>query len=402
MIQMPKPKKRAKAGPAAARNVPAKKTPAKAPPGKQKAPVTHDEKLAALTQSATTKLKHAETFLLTEENFGQLWSVPTYYVPTGSLGCDRLLGIPGLPGGRLVEVYGPNSSGKTTWLIGVMAQAQNMGGVAVFIDAEQKLDLRYAKALGLDTDRVIFTQTVTMESVFECVDHHVEEARKLFGPGVPIVVGWDSVAGTPTAEEYGAKDPEAKFRASAAKVLKQKCRTTMATLAKNQALFIALNQVYQKMQQQRGGRTYYSDDDETYGGGAIKYHASIRVALFKMSNIYPRGWKYVEGEPIADPIGQTTGVKIVKNQLAAPNRFKRVALLYGQGIDNRVTIFNDFLEAGLIQANGSWYKLDEKFGKTKSWQEGDPHQWWGLADLIAEDPDLWLKLVDVYKTLKSE
>lgn len=393
----PSPKKRRSKTAPAKKDAPAKRAPANRKPGTG----TSAERLNAVASGLASRVKGAQSFLLTEDNFDQLWSKPTFFVSTRSLAVDRALGPQLLPGGRLVEIYGENGSGKSSLIDQILAETQSMNGIAGFIDAEEARDLTYMKRLGVDTDKLIISQAVTMETVFDVVRDVAVNARREFGPKVPIVLAWDSVAGTPTAEEYD--NPTDQYRASAAKVLRQQCRTTMTTLAREQVLFVVANQQYKKMGQKK---SFFSDEDETYGGGAIKYHASIRIAMFKQANIYPRGFDWDEakdengrmksGVTVPDPIGQKTGVKIVKNKLSAPNKYRGITLMYGQGFDNRVTIFEDFLASGLIQLAGSWYKLDDKFGKTKPWQG---HSWWGLADLIAADPELWPKLVTAYRAM---
>jgi recombination protein RecA len=387
---MPMPGKRskgAKAGKTPAKKAPAAKTPAKKKPTE----VSFAANMKGLVEGAP---KVSGAFLLNDSNIDQLWSHPTYHVSTRALGLDRALGIPGLPAGRLVEVYAENGAGKSTLLDQVLAETQAMGGVAAILDVEQARDLSYMGTLGVKTEDLLISQAVTMENVFQTAHYIAESARERFGPGVPIVIGWDSVAGTPTNEEYeGGTDDQ--FRASAAKVIKQNLRTLMSVLARTQVIFLCINQIYKAM---GGGKTFFSDADETYGGGGIKYHASIRIALFKQKNIYPRGYVYQEGQPMKDPIGQVTGVKIVKNKLASPNKYRKLGLIYGTGFDNRFTVFEDFVDCGHILQNGSWYQLAPSvFGEANAhkWQGS----WFGLADLIAQHENLWPLLVSEYKKL---
>ena len=400
----------------------AKKTPAKRT-AKAKAKSTPAKKAATgKAVSRADKLRAAlagdqDAVLLS--NQGALWSKPGYYIGSRSIAIDRAMGIPGYPAGRMVEIFGPPSSGKTTLVDSAIAECQARGGLAILIDSEHARDLGYMQHLGVvlppdDQDPleaalhaiendlpipVIIVQCRTIEDVIDKANYWSVAARDIMGPDVPVLLAWDSVAGTPTNEESAASTAADKFRASAAKVLKFGMRTTIQNIAQSQTVFICTNQPYASM---KAG--YGAAERETYGGDGIKFHSSLRIDLLATTKIKARG--VADDDWQANPIGQVVNAKFIKNKMAAPHRRSRFALIYdetyGRGIDNGWSLWHDSCGKDVtpppnapIKQNGSWYSIDPRFGEFPSWQG----KHWGLNELLAENPGLYAQLVAAYMAM---
>lgn len=360
--------------------------PAKASPSKKAKADTatsFDEKIQSLMASSPGR-----PILVDAESLDDLWSVPRYYLPTGSIAVDAAIGKPGLPAGRLTEVFGPENIGKTTFLAALIAQTQRMGGLPITVDSEHKMDLNRLAKLGVDLKRMPFEQVSTIEEVFEVFKHWAPKARETMGPDVPILFSWDSVAGTPTKAEFAA-GTEQKFQAEAAKVLKQQFRACAQIIAQTQVVLVVTNQVYAKM-----GGAFYGPDTETYGGGAIKYHATLRIGLRFAGQLKPPG---ATSEDRVPPVGQIVEAKIVKNQIAAPWRWRKYALRYDAGIDNVWNLFEELQAHGVIERNGTWFRISQEIQtalgiETKAFQGSH----FGLTELCSEHPALYAHLIQLY------
>src|SRR6185437_5097948 len=261
-------------------------------------------------------------------------------VSTGSLGLDIALGIGGLPRGRVIEIYGPESSGKTTLALHVVAETQKKGGIAAYVDAEHALDPVYARKLGVDIDEMLISQPETGEQALEITDTLVRSG------GVDIVV-IDSVAAlTPKAElegEMGDSLPGLQAR-----LMSQALRKLTASICRSNAIVLFINQIRMKI------GIMFGNPETTTGGNALKFYASVRLDIRRIGAIKDRD----------EVIGNQTRVKVVKNKVAPPFKQVEFDIMYGQGISKTGELVDLGVKAGVVEKSGSWFSHDgERIGQ---------------------------------------
>ncbi|WP_028486184.1 recombinase RecA [Thiomicrorhabdus chilensis] len=263
-------------------------------------------------------------------------------ISTGSLGLDMALGIGGLPKGRVVEIYGPESSGKTTLTLHAIAEAQKMGGTAAFVDAEHALDPIYAEKLGVDIDNLLVSQPDTGEQALEITDALVRS-------GAVDIVVVDSVAAlTPKAEIEG--DMGDSHMGLQARLMSQALRKLTANIKRTNTLVIFINQIRMKI------GVMFGSPETTTGGNALKFYASVRLDIRRIGAIK-------KGDEI---LGNETRVKVVKNKVSPPFKQVEFDILYGQGISREGEIIDLGVKEKLIEKSGSWYSYnDQKIGQGK-------------------------------------
>jgi recombination protein RecA len=263
-------------------------------------------------------------------------------VSTGSLGLDLALGIGGLPRGRIVEIYGPESSGKTTLTLQVIAEAQALGGIAAFIDAEHALDPQYARKLGVRTEDLLISQPDNGEQALEIADMLVRS-------GSVDVVVVDSVAAlTPKAEIEGEMGDQ--LPGLQARLMSQALRKLTANIKRSNTLVIFINQIRMKI------GVMFGNPETTTGGNALKFYASVRIDIRRIGSIK-------KGEEV---IGSETRVKVVKNKTAPPFRNAEFDILYGEGISREGEVIELGVANNIVDKSGAWYAYNgEKIGQGK-------------------------------------
>ena len=276
-------------------------------------------------------------------------------VSTGSLGLDLALGVGGLPRGRVIEIYGPESSGKTTLTLQAIAEMQRVGGTCAFIDAEHALDVQYAQKLGVNLQELLISQPDTGEQALEIVDALVRSAS------VDLVVV-DSVAAlTPKAEiegEMGDSLPGLQAR-----LMSQALRKLTSTIKKTNTMVIFINQIRMKI------GVMFGSPETTTGGNALKFYASVRLDIRRIGSIK-------KGEEV---IGNETKVKVVKNKVSPPFKTAEFDILYGQGISREGEIIDMGVEAKVLEKSGAWYAYNgEKIGQGKD----------NAREFLKENPDV--------------
>jgi len=259
---------------------------------------------------------------------------------TGSLGLDIALGIGGLPKGRIVEIYGPESSGKTTLTLHAVAEEQKKGGVCAFVDAEHALDPLYARKLGVNLDELLISQPDTGEQALEIADTLVRS-------GAVSMVVVDSVAAlTPKAELEGDMG-DAQVGAQA-RLMSQAMRKLTASIARSNCMVIFINQIRMKI------GVMFGSPETTTGGNALKFYASVRLDIRRIGSIKDRD----------EVVGNATRVKVVKNKVAPPFKQVEFDIMYGEGISKTGELIDLGVKAGVVEKSGAWYSYgDERIGQ---------------------------------------
>jgi recombination protein RecA len=261
-------------------------------------------------------------------------------ISTGSLGLDIALGIGGLPRGRVIEIYGPESSGKTTLALHVVAEAQKRGGICGFIDAEHALDTVYARKLGVDLEQLLISQPDTGEQALEITDTLVRS-------GAIDVLVIDSVAAlTPRAELEGEMGEQ--LPGSQARLMSQALRKLTGSISKSRCMVIFINQIRMKI------GVMFGNPETTSGGNALKFYASVRLDIRRIGAIKER----------EEVVGNQTRVKVVKNKVAPPFKQIEFDIMYGEGISKSGELVDLGVKAGIVEKSGAWFSFDsERIGQ---------------------------------------
>jgi len=285
-------------------------------------------------------------------------------VPTGSLGLDIALGIGGLPRGRVVEIYGPESSGKTTLALHAIAEAQRLGGTCAFVDAEHALDPVYAAKLGVDVESLLISQPDAGEQALEITDTLVRS-------GAIDVLVIDSVAAlVPRAELEGEMgDTHVGLQA---RLMSQALRKLTSSISRSRCIVIFINQIRMKI------GVMFGNPDTTSGGNALKFYASVRLDIRRIGAIKDRD----------EIVGNQTRVKVVKNKLAPPFRMVEFDIMYGQGISKVGELLDLGVRAGVVEKSGSWYSHDsQRIGQGRE----------NAKQFLKENPDIAATIEDAIR-----
>lgn len=291
-------------------------------------------------------------------------------IPSGSLGVDLALGVGGYPRGRIIEIYGPESSGKTTLAIHAIAEAQKQGGIAAFIDAEHAFDRFYAENLGVDTENLLISQPDNGEQALEIADN-------LIRSGAVDLIVIDSVAAlTPKAEIEGEMG-DSKMGLQA-RLMSQAMRKLTASISKTHCTCIFINQLREKI------GVMFGNPETTTGGNALKFYASIRIDIRRSSQIK-------NGDEV---IGNNVKLKVVKNKVAPPFRRAEFDIMYGTGISKSGEIVDLGVQQGIVKKSGSWFS----YGDTKLGQGRD-----AVKQLFEDNPELSLEIEEnIFDTFRQE
>ncbi len=280
---------------------------------------------------------------------------PMEFISTGSIGLDVALGIGGLPRGRVIEIYGPESSGKTTIATHVIAEAQRKGGMCAFIDAEHAFDSNYAKKLGVDVDNLLISQPDYGEQALEIAD-------RLILSGALDVVVIDSVAALVPKGELEGEMGDSKMGLHA-RLMSQALRKLTATISKTNTICIFINQLREKI------GVMFGNPETTTGGNALKFYASVRLDIRRLAQIK-------DGE---EAVGNHVKVKVVKNKVAPPFRSAEFDIIFGEGISKMGEVIDMGVELGVVQKSGSWFS----YGSDKLGQGRD-----AVRQLLHDNPEL--------------
>jgi recombination protein RecA len=290
-------------------------------------------------------------------------------IPTGSLGLDIALGIGGLPKGRVVEIYGPESSGKTTLAIQAIANCQRTGGIAAFIDAEHAFDKAYAEKLGVNVNELLISQPDDGEQALDITEH-------LIRSGAIDIIVIDSVAALVPRGELEGEMGESKMGLQA-RLMSQALRKLTGTISKTGCCCIFINQLREKI------GVMFGNPETTTGGNALKFYASVRLDIRRIGQIK-------EGDNLT---GNRTRVKVVKNKLAPPFRTCEFDIMYGLGVSKTGEIIDIGTEAGVVQKSGSWFSYEgTKLGQGRE----------GVKQLLEDNPELALEIENKIKAKHAQ
>ncbi|HUM46091.1 MAG TPA: recombinase RecA [Chitinophagales bacterium] len=280
---------------------------------------------------------------------------PVEVISTGSLGLDLALGVGGLPKGRVVEIYGPESSGKTTLAIHAIAQSQRKGGIAAFIDAEHAFDKSYAQKLGADVENLLISQPDNGEQALEIADN-------LIRSGAIDILVIDSVAALVPRSEIEGEMGDSKMGLHA-RLMSQALRKLTATISKTGCCCIFINQLREKI------GVMFGNPETTTGGNALKFYASVRLDIRRLGQIK-------DGDVV---VGNHVKVKVVKNKVAPPFRFAEFDIMYGEGISKAGEIIDMGVDLNIVQKSGSWFSYDgNKLGQGRD----------AVKQLLIDNPEL--------------
>jgi recombination protein RecA len=285
-------------------------------------------------------------------------------IPTGSIGLDVALGIGGLPRGRIIEVFGPESSGKTSLCLHVIAEAQKTGGIAAFIDAEHALDVGYARNLGVNVDELLVSQPDTGEQALEIADMLVRS-------GAVDIIVIDSVAAlTPRAEIEGEMgDSHVGLQA---RLMSQALRKLAGNINRSKAMVVFINQLREKI------GIVYGSPETTPGGRALKFYASVRLDIRKIENL----------KSGTEVVGSRVRVKVVKSKVSAPFRQTEFDIQYGHGISKEGSLLDTAVEKGIVAKSGSWYLFEsDQIGQGRE----------NTKAFLAEHPDVFAEIEERVK-----
>ncbi len=287
-------------------------------------------------------------------------------IPTGSLGLDIALGIGGFPKGRVVEIYGPESSGKTTLALHAIAEAQKKGGLAAFIDAEHAFDKYYASKLGVDVENLLISQPDNGEQALEITEH-------LIRSGALDVVVIDSVAALVPRGELEGEMGDAKVGLQA-RLMSQALRKLTGTINKTGACCIFINQLRMKI------GVMFGNPETTTGGNALKFYSSVRLDIRRIGQIKEKD----------EVVGNRVKVKVVKNKVAPPFRVAEFDIMYGEGVSKAGEIVDMGVDHGILQKSGSWYSYDStKLGQGRE----------SVKQLLLDNPELMTELEQKIKAV---
>ena len=316
------------------------------------APVVSDKKKALETAMQQIEKTYGKGSIM---RYGDNVQPNVEAIPTGSLALDAALGIGGVPKGRIIEIYGPESSGKTTLALHILAEAQKRGGEVAFVDAEHALDPVYAAALGVDTDNLLVSQPDTGEQALEITDALVRS-------GAVDAVVVDSVAALVPKQEIEGEMGDT-FVGLQARLMSQALRKLAGTIAKTNCVVIFINQLRMKI------GVMYGNPETTTGGNALKFYSSVRLDVRRIESIK-------EGNNV---IGNKTRVKVVKNKVAPPFREAVFEILYGKGISKWGELVDLAVQLDIIQKSGSWFSMgDERIGQGAN----------SVKDYLIANPDI--------------
>jgi len=312
------------------------------------------EKLAALERTLGTIEKTYGKGTIMRLGDSAIEAVPV--IPTGSKGLDAALGVGGLPRGRVIEIYGPESSGKTTLAIHAIAEAQKLGGIAAFIDAEHAFDRFYAQKLGVDIQNLFISQPDNGEQALEIADN-------LIRSGAIDIIVIDSVAALTPKGEIEGEMGDSKMGLQA-RLMSQALRKLTATISKTSTCCIFINQLREKI------GVMFGNPETTTGGNALKFYASVRLDIRKVNQL----------KEVEKIIGNRVKVKVVKNKVAPPFRQAEFDIIYGEGISKLGEVIDYGVEFEILKKSGSWFS----YGETRLGQGRD-----AVKKLLADNPELY-------------